>query len=485
MSLNLLTLGLLSTPPAQAQHYGPPPPPSSWQITYSSKGSASAHQINGNLSNPPTPIGPTPWNSTSNGGGAGGQYILDATTSGTVTATLTWVPGTNTPNDPPPSKVYIVETANASWSTSSTNTPTAGTDASDGLGDPAVPNQNEGGETSSGTHLTVQNGSSGTITLGPFSMDANTPTYVTNKSTWGYATAGASLLVSIDKSPSPRAVTITSSIDPTYHKGKDAQRKPAPVANVPASDGTITADSVALNESNNRAGDISYTATPTGSWAPASSYHWYSALIGTTGNGTFTMPGDPPIDLDVFYLDGNDGTMHDTSQEHINLHCTDASDGANATANYYINWHDEIEGWSTVVDVKQYGAFVRVTPIYHPIVDDAKFSYDVENSVKVSTKATGEGSLGTEQVGEKFGVELGADYESATKVTVEYPLVANKANWIERQAFWEHREGTVDNYDTQGYVGLLHWTLDSAYHPGDPLIDYGEFQRASATDPSN
>lgn len=291
----------------------------------------------------------------------------------------------------------------------------------------------------------------------------------------GPTTASADSEVSAGVRQDSRAVTITSSIDPTYHKDPATSQ---PVQNQPDSDGTINADSVQLGDVSGAA--ITYFGNPVGYWAANSSYHWYSALTDYSGSGTFTLHNDPPYGLDVPY--GNN--VNFANQEHINLHCIDASDGASGTGNYYVNWHNDFDDWITVVDTKDYGPLTRVTAVYHPL-DDAKYSADFENTVKVDVKATGEGALGTDKIGAKFGAEIGAEYETSTKVTTEYTWVANKYNWIERQSFWHHREGTVDNYGFHGYMGLLHWTLDSAYNPGNPLvIDFLESQRAEDAGPA-
>lgn len=290
----------------------------------------------------------------------------------------------------------------------------------------------------------------------------------------GPASASASSYISMGVQQDTRAVTITSTIDPTYHKDPATSQ---PVQNQPAHDGTINADSVQLGDVPGAA--ITYSANLAGSWAAGSSYNWYSASTAHSGAGTFTLPNDPPIGLDVPY--GNN--VNFANQEHINLTCVDAADGASGTGNYYVNWHNDFDDWITVVDTKDYGPTTRVTAVYHPL-DDAKYSQDFEKTVKVDVKATGEGNLGSDKVGAKFGVELGGEYETSTKVTTEYTWVANKYNWIERQSFWHHREGTADNYGFHGYIGLLHWTLDSAYNPGTPLIDFNEYQRAEDAGPA-
>jgi len=387
------------------------------------------------------------------------------TTTLSVTAKLTWKPDSPADTSQPPPTVNVLETGYAG----SSEHISSGGNASDGLGDSMIGDM----ACSSGSHLqylTVPAGQT-SVTLASRSLSASWHSPPLGSYDTGSPGMSMSYTVQIDS----REVSISSSIDPTYHKDSVSNQ---PVQNQPAPDGTMNADSVQLGDVSNAA--ITYFANPVGSWAANSSYHWYSALTGYSGAGTFTLPSDPPYGLDVPY--GNN--VNFANQEHINLHCTDAGDGASATANYYVNWHNDIDGWITVVDTKDYGPITRVTAVYHPITNDDKYSQDFEATVKVDVKATGEGSLGSDKVGAKFGAEIGSEYETSTKVTTEYTWVANKYNWIERQSFWHHREGTVDNYGFHGYIGLLHWTLDSAYNPGTPLIDYNEYQRAEDAGPA-
>lgn len=58
------------------------------------------------------------------------------------------------------------------------------------------------------------------------------------------------------------------------------------------------------------------------------------------------MPGDPPYSqLTQYYLFQIPGKP--SQAEHVYIHLTDASDSANATTNYYVNWHDAVENWHT------------------------------------------------------------------------------------------------------------------------------------------
>lgn len=450
----------------------------SWQLTYQCQGTgqrmgtfAPAYPYPSINTNYPWPANPTDYIQSD----GSVQFWTDplirhessanVSEAGSITATFTWVPS-SAGDVPSGTALNVLEFAVAVGSDASSN----------GFGDPIV--SSNGSPQSQGRHLIsvpiVSSNGQFTATLPARTLSASSS--ATDTDYYGFPNhTYLDAYVDYNATQNSRAVTITSSMDPTYHKDPTTNQ---PVQNQPAPDGTINADIVQLGDVPGAA--ITYLANPVGSWAANSSYHWYSASTDHSGAGTFTSPSDPPYGLDVPY--GNN--VNFANQEHINLHCIDAGDGASATANYYVNWHNDFDGWITVVDTKDYGPLTRVTAVYHPL-DDAKYSADFENTVKVDVKATGEGALGTDKIGAKFGAEIGAEYETSTKVTTEYTWVANKYNWIERQSFWHHREGTVDNYGFHGYMGLLHWTLDSAYNPGNPLvIDFLESQRAEDAGPA-
>ena len=114
---------------------------------------------------------------------------MDATISGTVTATLTWVPttGQTSQTDPPDKLVTIIEAASASYA-NATGVVGVGT-ADDGLKDPMV-----GNGISSGTHvLPPKDGTSGQIVIPDTLTAKSTPSPVPAPGT--NANAGASFSV--------------------------------------------------------------------------------------------------------------------------------------------------------------------------------------------------------------------------------------------------------------------------------------------------
>jgi len=207
MSLALLTLGLLAAPPAQAQQYpcggsgypgggsggGTTPDPGHyWKITYSSKGTTPYAIPNNPILSDFTPYS-YPWNPTDSGGSTSDSTHIN----GNVTATLTWVPaaGKTLQSDPPSKMVSIEESRSAVESPATWNgqgpAPSPVGSADDGLGDTPVPWCS--GYKSSGTHRVRKDGSSGTITLGPFTLTATNPV-----STWWFAPANPYALFPCD-----------------------------------------------------------------------------------------------------------------------------------------------------------------------------------------------------------------------------------------------------------------------------------------------
>ena len=167
----------------------------------------------------------------------------------------------------------------------------------------------------------------------------------------GYTSANASAKITADANidSQNREVTISSSLGQTNHKGGATTDNGSPqvVPDVPDASGTVNANTLKPTSQSTFDGSptsIDYYAHPAGSWAANSSYHWNIAEgDGGTNppDGTFTMPGDPPYSNGAGYYTGSISG----GPEHVYIHLTDAADGANGTANYYVNWHDPVEKW--------------------------------------------------------------------------------------------------------------------------------------------
>ncbi len=174
------------------------------------------------------------------------------------------------------------------------------------------------------------------------------------------ATVNANAMITAQAAPDSRMVTISSSLGQTSHKSTtnfDDDGVALPDPDLPTPDGTTNANSVKPTADDDEL--IVYAAAPAGSWAASSSYTWHLVQgqpYLSSSDGTFTMPNDPPNNYEALY-----SLASTTSgREHVYIHLTDAADGANATNNYYISWHDPVENWaklggSTEVAPKLFG----------------------------------------------------------------------------------------------------------------------------------
>jgi hypothetical protein len=196
MSIAFLTLCLLCVRPVFADPSGypgggtypgggsggtPAPDPGHyWKITYSNTGGKTTWAV------PDSPfLGLSAaqehdWNPTDSGGGTSDSTHINGNVTGSVTATLTWIPAAGkSPQSDPPSKMVSIEesgTAQESpghWNGDEALAPTPAGSASNGLGDAPVAWCS--GYISTGTHRVRKDGTSGTITLGPFTLTATCP----------------------------------------------------------------------------------------------------------------------------------------------------------------------------------------------------------------------------------------------------------------------------------------------------------------------
>jgi len=123
--------------------------------------------------------------------------------------------------------------------------------------------------------------------------------------------------VVVDTDPNPRSVTITSSIDPTYHKGKDNSGNPAPVLDDPGTATSVKPEQRLFSQPL----PIDYFVHASGGWANGSSYLLHCSSgdpangsnSGNTVSGQFSLPSDPICDLIMQY--GSSATT-----EHAHAH---------------------------------------------------------------------------------------------------------------------------------------------------------------------
>ena len=360
---------LLSPRPAQAQTGGP------WVITLTSPGETGSvpHKTTFPISSPQSVTYPGVGNGAGSGTGPGGTCAIDLDIGVGITVTGTWV-GTG----PAPTSVSLLESNSASYGGScsaggkmTSNHPVA----DDGLKDPVV-SSNIGSGVSSGKHLiTVPvNGNTWTFTR---TMSAGSHFKATFPAGQGGSMSGGAGFGPYTVGVDSRSVMISSSLGQTSHKSTthfDVNGIALPDPDVPTSDGTTNATSVKPDPSIDES--ITYYATPVGPWAASSAYLWNiveGSPYVSSNSGTFTMPGDPPYSYVAIY------SLASTKagREHVYVHLTDAGDGANATNNYYIGWHDPGENW------KNLGARVEVAPLLFGTSDSSQPANGFDN-VKIA-----------------------------------------------------------------------------------------------------
>jgi len=328
---------------------------------------------------------------------------LDLAGSDAVLATITWqpAPGMTLLTDPPPAKLTLIETAHSWWGAfwNEASPPTAADgQASDGLGDPMVftvsPNSTSCFGTSSGRHLIQVDGSSGVVKI-PCILSAQNPTsaWVTepNPSYPAYSTSfwswsPNSIEYTFNVVQDSRAVTISADVDPTLAKGPryngdhslmfdiygDELFTPHPHA--PTADGTMYGD-IGLDDTDGpsyNTTDITYSGGRAGNWhIDGDTDFWFhnlpnSAYVSDHQGESLTFLSPDISDFSVQYngyysgktmMDAHDMTENSTiGTDHVHLTYTDGSDGAIATANYYMDIH---RSWEWTASKKPADGFWR------------------------------------------------------------------------------------------------------------------------------
>jgi len=300
--------------------------------------------------------------------------------NGKVVYTWKWNGGPN--NLPPPPTQCVLETATAGAYGGGDANGTVNVTASDGgIGtENKVDSVSDDGKTQThsdgfgGAQLVTMDGSSGTLTVTgtvQAECDLSEP-----KSGGGYpgggypgggypgsggsgslhGNAGCYFTAALDT----RAVTISSSLGQTYHKGpqSDGHGVALPEADTPLWNGGGFATTVVPNEETPYVADnywtyvIDFHANPAGSWSADSPYHWQVSLGNTSGmqhplDGTFDLPYDPPYDIDPEYITMGQafGNVAPGMTESISIMLKDATDGATASNWYNITFHAPTENW--------------------------------------------------------------------------------------------------------------------------------------------
>ncbi len=304
----------------------------------------------------------------------------------------------------------------------------------------------------------------------------------------GSAAANASGAISATAQIDDRDVIIQSNLGQTYYKGTNALPQP----NMRQPDGTMTDDTAVYNSpgSGNFGVLVNYQAVTMGSWAVNSSYAWSNTATqwvttpATQLHGTFNPDPITPLQVDYFKTSSSvPGSPGTTDNVHVLL--TDGQDGATAAANYNLNFHAEYENFLKLTDVMQTGPWTRVSPAAVSGPNGGPFPLPINIPVSVTASVDPSGSAGS-AVAAQYGVTVGTTYSTAVpRDASKWQMLRNKYCWIEDQVFWEQMTGTVDNYETQGYVQQISWSLNKPYNATNPLNDYTEQIINSDSPPTN
>jgi len=259
-------------------------------------------------------------------------------------------------------------------------------------------------------------------------------------------------------------VYITSSLDPTYHKGS-----------VPASGGDPSRDKDpigAINTISHLLGTtISYHANMKGTWPTGSHYLWHDSWgdpdDGKTDQDDFSGTSIPNFPVTYGFL---------AKSSHVYVHLTPHT--PSITGNSYVTFHDTIENVQLHTEPDQdhprptnptndnYDAYNEWTKI-GPTQDK---SAEFESSVKGGIKATigvdttvgveGEASGITSKVEQTYSVENETEYEVESVTKDELEFKEGYLYYIFWGLGWTRHFGTYDVYDEHGYKGRGHWHAD-------------------------
>jgi hypothetical protein len=396
-------------------------------------------------------------------------YTVTINSAGTHTVSAVRVDAQGNPATPPDDKkkLHLLLTAHAGWSLNVDDSLQCSIShsADDGWADPEDVEYsfyNGVNGASDGKHLITLDGSSGTATYTCQQQHANISVQSTGAS--GTVSASCSLTALEDT----RAVTISSAVDPTYYRVLSGG-VPTQVANVRAADGTMYGDTVIPFP---YGVSIAYSAATVGAWANNSEYHWYSSLTGYWDQGTFQPAAIP--DLNPVYS----GNLTAGSVDHIFIHLIDSADSANATANYYMTFHDKYENWATP------------TMINHPIPfgpwpdnppsNDWTLLYSADNRTSVtqtpsvtlswSITKTESGTIGGQLVTQAtdpagfVALQTNASITSTTEVSCSIsqtiPVTVPPYSVVDVYVAptWVELAGTCSLWGASGYVGDIAWS---------------------------
>lgn len=188
------------------------------------------------------------------------------------------------------------------------------------------------------------------------------------------ASASASASGSANAYPDSRGVSISSSLEPTFHKDAATGQR---TQNQRSSSGFMNADTVAPLPPEPVPGENGYTLQESKSvtyspiidnsqWGRNSSYTW------TTTNSSLDEPSGtfnafwPNINVSSPVAKYSNPPITPGQSDYITLKVTDGNDGAEATANYSMQFHGYYEQWQRTATQNHPGSFTLADGTVNP-----------------------------------------------------------------------------------------------------------------------
>lgn len=236
---------------------------------------------------------------------------------------------------------------------------------------------------------------------------------------------------------------------------------------------------------------LGYHANVAGIWGSNSSYLWNSQSGGPnpgdfTESGMFTLgingvPDHTPAYKSTYWDLGGASNFVD----HIYLHLTDSSGGANATSNYYMHFHEKYEPVSWPEDASyprkqttQVDPDVPSWPTYSYHAEVNPDTNIIDSLVGPASAASTFSYGGTEAESwhldgglgipvEPVDLHFGGGYDqdilnkfSGSNIAVPVALLPGQKTWaVYRQDIKRHK-GHLDTYGTHGYLSTGVWYRD-------------------------
>ena len=419
-------------------------------------------------------------------------YLRAASAQITVThdTTVAWLDDYGNPAPNPPAKLSLCIYADTNGSASGATSVYA--EANDGLGDPSVHTSDQTSDyaDSQGRHLKTFDGSLGVVYL------SDTMACSASAASSGYgdslnvAVCNFSYSIWLDL----RGVGIYSNLDTTYYEGPNYTR----VANVRSPSGAMKGDTSALGYVYDFATSrtVQYDALVAGTFANGSHYHWWSAMTGQSGEGTFDNNVVPAFT--VTYSD-NSNQGHDGQEDYIHVHLIDAADGANAENIYRLHFHCPVSEWTRFTPNQTVPSSMQPTHDSHdgwtelgPFPNGgAQVGHETKtittgSKVSVSGKVESTSGFTISEAGvslafsQNESVENGHEYSTSVAQSHTCDISGFSTGYMYWAWGTERRHGEFSGWGPNGYVGRQPWHLDTPQLlAGEPQVVWGYYEEST------